>query len=907
MSNNFNNIPKSLYAQVGGKYGMTIKGEGVSDQNIDQDSGKPTEGQVTDWDAKYLIKKDPSAESNTKNIMGTDIKNSDETPLFLGLVDENNNNKIKGMSKAQLYRYRDEINKVLSKNNTPEGQKQELRILKSLINEELKNRIKIKELKKDSIKNMRGDLLKRVGEKMLTEIEYSNDNESGVIKNEIEAALKKLKNKNQISENQLREVLIKHLDYIQKINKNKNPNTKISTNPNLLTNRDIYGQNPTLGNILYPGEPITLEEIMERTKRNTNKAGFLHTAEERLDARDQLINERLGLSNTTKQQNQNPNTKISTNPNTKKGATNTTKSSTTTKTSNKLPNQSNRPTTPPNNQQGAPTTSPTTPPRTPPNNQNPNIQPNTKPNQNNTNKGGNPDTSPQTPPNNQQGNLPPQEPTTPPQSTSDNQPKPNSNEGVGSKNNTPSDPNNNPDNINTIRTSITNIRERIQQIRANLDAGIGNATDIKEFIGKIIGEYNTELVVIINIRKLVDDLKGGDNQNGDNQNVGGGKKGNKKNDIRTSLSNEISGIENTINGEIKELKKYIGTDAETLIKEKMKKPEEKLAKCEENIKAIEQKRIEISKEVEGAWKDGEIKKAKLSDEDIEIFTADYNLVIEDIDNEITKLNELQNKLTPAELAKLGNKIPSLILKLKAKRKSIEKAILNLKKTDYTEQFKKIEKAIEENSKKMEEIESLTKQMTTLSQKSAQVEGKNAGIRFLKKFGAITYTAEDRLNWVTMVAKRAMLVRQVGNFYRKSLKDLYDIDATGKEVDKKREMIKSVKEIREKMYLNKSNRFNMVMKNILVSTSLEVGTAFTMGEIKAQKLMDAVGDSFSPDKDIRGDARGTLIEAGMVGGAVAGAFTGGLSTIIGGAVLGNVGARLGGAANDAYFKRYAQAP
>ena len=885
MSNNFNNIPKSLYAHVGGKYGMTIKGGGVSDQNIDQDSGKPTKQQVTDWDAKYLIKKDPSAESNTKNIVGTDIKNSDETPLFLGLVDENNN-KIKGMSKAQLYRYRDEINKVLSKNNTPEGQKQKLGMVINLINEELKNRIKIKELKKDSIKNMRGDLLKRVGEKMLTEIEYSNDNESGVIKNEIEAALKKLKNKNQISENQLREVLIKHLDYIQKIKERKqnhSRNTNILTNPKSLTNGDIYGQNPTLGNILYPGEPITLEEIIERTKRNTNKAGFLHTTEERLDARDQLINERLGLSNTTK-------------------------------TSNKLPNQSNRPTTPPNNQQGAPTTSPTTPPRTPPNNQNPNIQPNTKPNQNNTNKGGGPNTSPQTPPNNQQGNppTPPQTPP-PPQSTSDNQPKPNSNEGVGSKkkktdantgskNNTPSDPNNNPDAVKNIRTSITNIRERIQQIRKKLLDEMGGGKEIKDLINEIIGEYNTELVEIINIRKLVDDLKEAGNQNEGNR-----KKEKKGDNTRTSLSNDISGLENTINGEIEKLQKYIGTDAETLIKEKMKKPEEKLVKFEENIKAIEQKRIEISKEVEGAWKDGEIKKAKLSDEDIEIFTADYNLVIEDIDNEITKLNELQNKLTPVELAKIGNKIPSLILKLKAKRKSIEKAILNLRKKDCTEQFKKIEKAIEENNKKMEEIESLTKQMTTLSQKSAQVEGKNAGIRFLKKFGAITYTAEDRLNWVTMVAKRAMLVKQVGNFYRKSLKGLYDIDATGKEVDKKREMIKSVKEIREKMYLNKSNRFNMVMKNILVSTSLEVGTAFTMGEIKVQKLMDAVSDSFSPDKDIRSDARGALIEAGMVGGAVAGAFTGGLSTIIGGAVLGNVGARLGGAANDAYFKRYAQAP
>ncbi|MCX8513473.1 MAG: hypothetical protein ORN26_00100 [Candidatus Pacebacteria bacterium] len=64
------------------------------------------------------------------------------------------------------------------------------------------------------------------------------------------------------------------------LNNNQN-NQSQSTQPN------------TTNNNLYPGEPITQAEIIERTNKNTGKAGFLHTPEERLTAREQLINERL--------------------------------------------------------------------------------------------------------------------------------------------------------------------------------------------------------------------------------------------------------------------------------------------------------------------------------------------------------------------------------------------------------------------------------------------------------------------------------------------------------------------------------------------------------------------------------------------------------------------------------------
>ena len=323
----------------------------------------------------------------------------------------------------------------------------------------------------------------------------------------------------------------------------------------------------------------------------------------------------------------------------------------------------------------------------------------------------------------------------------------------------------------------------------------------------------------------------------------------------------------------------------------------------------------IDKEASAAWKDGEKTREKLKKEDAEELKAKYFEIWEGIDS---KINEVEDKITiesgkNIQDSKLIKSLIKIKDELKKIIKSIDDKVASLSKIDYTEKFKNTESKIAEMNKKMDRARELTLKMSEMSSREIKTEGKNVAIRWLKKIGDVsTFSDQDKINYTYMAAERAAIIKSVGGFYKDSLKDLYslgfenDSKALSDEEDKKRKsLIKNIKDIREQMYADKSNRWAMTLKNILKSPSLEVANAWKMGTIVGQRYADSVSDSFSSDPNIRKDARDTLTKGtAVIGGGLATVLSGGILTGIAGAVGGAGIAKGITAANNKYYKKSA---
>ncbi|MDI9354954.1 MAG: hypothetical protein QM532_01875 [Cyanobium sp. MAG06] len=317
----------------------------------------------------------------------------------------------------------------------------------------------------------------------------------------------------------------------------------------------------------------------------------------------------------------------------------------------------------------------------------------------------------------------------------------------------------------------------------------------------------------------------------------------------------------------------------------------------------------IDKEASEARKDGDKTRESLEKDTIDELTEKYNLLTEDIDSKINDITAIIDKIdqTPTpENEKKRSLLEREKNRLEKLKKSIDAAKAKLSEKNYSERFKKMEEKVKAMKEAMNRAEELLKKATILSSKEIKTEGPNAAVRFLKKFGNIsTFSAEDKLEYVSTLAERAEIIRQVKGFYKSSLTEMYELGTAGlsPEDDKKRKgIIDQIKDIREKMYANKTRRFSMVLKNILKSPTLEIAAATEMGGIAGRRYMGAIEDSFSPNKEKRDAARGELMKGtALVGGAV-GAVAGGLviSAMVGGGL--GAGLALGvKAANDEYYK------